>query len=128
MSNTFTLDDLRAAVEEKYAPVRITLSDGKDVVLRNLLRLNKTERATVLDLLEEFRGVVSEAEDEEEINEEESVDKTLETAQKILVAVADKGRGKKLVEELGDDLALTIEVVERWMEVVKPGEAQNSPA
>ena len=55
MTNLFTLDDLRAAADRKFAPLKIELSDGSVVVLRNLLRMSDKERATALSALDDPR-------------------------------------------------------------------------
>ena len=123
MSNVFTLDKLREDIEKEFAPVKIGLSDGTEVTLRNLLRLDKKDREAVLELLTSLDGLEKADEDQSP----ETIEKMLSVIHEILVLVA-KEKGRKLVNEIGDDLALTMKVLEAWTEATQPGEAQNSPA
>jgi len=120
MGNTFTLDSLREEVEKEFAPVKITLSDGTEVTLLSLLRLKGKDRKAVLEALDAL-----EADDEASTSDE--VDLTLATALTVLELVA-KDNGKKLVKELGDDLALTMKVLNAWTAATQVGEAGNSPS
>lgn len=122
MSNTFALDDLREAVERDFAPVVIEVGEDK-ITLRNLMRLPKLKRDEAVKLLNDFKALVT----GEETAEDDGEDATLATAHAILELVAD-ANGDKLVAALGDDIALTVRVLETWMEATQPGEAQNSPA
>jgi hypothetical protein len=116
MTNIFSLDDLREEVEREFAPVTIELSDGTEVTLRNLLRLPKGQRREVvstLKVLEEVDGT-----------DDSDVEELLHAATSVLEIVADNG--KKLAKELDGDLAVTMKVLERWMEATQPGEAKRS--
>lgn len=122
MGNVFTLDSLREEVEKEFAPVKIVLSDGTEVTLRNLLRLPKGDRAKVVAKLKVLESVDKSGESEDS-NE---LDLLATTAVEILVLVAD--HGKKLADELGDDLSIILKVLGVWMDTSQPGEAQPSPA
>lgn len=122
MSNVFSLDSLREEVEKEFSPVAITVSDGTDITLRNLLRLPKKEREAVLAKLKELNKV---GEDHDDDETPEEVDQLIEHATQILMLVADNGR--KLIKELGGDLAVIMKVLEVWMETAQPGEAKPSP-
>jgi hypothetical protein len=52
------------------------------------------------------------------------VEELLYAATSVLEIVAD--HGKKLTKELDGDLAVTMKVLERWMEATQPGEAKRS--
>lgn len=113
MGNVFTLDSLREEVEKKYAPVVIEYGGDKPAELSALLRLPKKPRDVVLKQLD----ILQETDD---------VDVMQGCATEILKVVSPDGQ--KLVEALGADLALTMRVLETWMESTQPGEAGNSPS
>lgn len=119
MGNVFTLDSLREEAEKKFAPVVITLEDGLEVTLRNLLRLPKKERLVVMKKLKELDA----AEDDDDVD---TIEKVRSLAVDVLKLVADKGTA--LAQHLGDDIPLTMRVLEVWMETSQPGEAKPSPA
>lgn len=121
MGNVFTLDSLREEVEKEFAPVRIVLSDGSEVTLRNLLRLPKKEREVALGKLR-----VLEAAEEENDDELDQVGRLAAAAIEVLAAVADNG--DKLVKDLDGDAGVILKVLSVWMESSQPGEAQPSPA
>jgi hypothetical protein len=117
LSNSFTLDDLRAEVEREYAPLEITLSDGSTVTLKHLLRLPKKTRDKVVDTLKAL---------ETKEGDDPDVDVMVDAATQVLKLVADNGTG--LVKELDGDVTLVMRVLERWMQMSQPGEAAPSPA
>lgn len=117
MSNVFTLDSLREEVDKEFAPVKIGLKNGTEVVLRNILRLGKTDRDKLLEKLDSLKSV--------EESDAESVDALVAIASDILLLVADQGR--QLVKELDGDIALIMKVLSAWMETTQPGEAASSP-
>jgi Mycobacteriophage tail assembly protein len=122
MGNVFTLDALREEVEKEFAPIELVVSDGTTVTLRNLLRLPKKERDQVLAKLKVLESLDKSGESQD-ANE---VDLLASTAVEILVLVSD--HGKKLADELGDDLSIILKVLSVWMESSQPGEAEPSPS
>lgn len=128
MSNLFTLDSLREEADKKFAPVKIGMSDGTEVTLKNLLRLGKRDRDLVTDRLKTInKSHDEEGNDSEETSTSiESVDALLEAATEILSKVADDPR--KLLKELDGDVGLIMQVLQTWMEGTQSGEAQSSPA
>jgi hypothetical protein len=114
----YSLDSLREDIEKKFAPVTLELADGSEVVLQNMLRLPAGVRKQVLELL---RGIRRD-DDEQEIDP----GFILESTQKVIELVAKDKKGRKLVAQIGDDLALTTKIIELWTEATQPGEAQNS--
>lgn len=120
MGNVFTLDALREEVEKEFAPVEIVVSDGSTVTLRNLLRLPRGERGKVLEKLK----VLEAHEDSEEGTDEFA--RMADVAKEVLGLVADDGR--KLLKDLGEDIAVILKVLNVWMGSSQPGEAQPSPA
>jgi argininosuccinate lyase len=121
MSNLFTLESIREEADRSFRPVVITLSDGTECVLSNLLRLPKKSRLEVTKLLKKLEHLEGEQSDE---LESDDVDVFLDTASEILSIVGDKG--KKLVAEIGGDLTVTMKVMEKWMESTQSGEASGS--
>jgi hypothetical protein len=122
MSNVFSLDALRAEVDEEFVPFKVTLADGSEVVLRSLIRLSDKTREAVLAALDALKGTQGDSE-----GESTGVDKMAEAATKIVELVADSN-GKKLVREIDGDLATLLHVIKKWMETTQLGEAENSPA
>jgi hypothetical protein len=124
MSNTFSLDDLRAEVENEFQPVVITVSDGTEVSLRNLLRLPKKDRDAVMRLVTDLQDLNDTVADENGEAGAEDADRLVDTASQILALVADNG--KKLIKELDGDLTLTMRVLEKWMASTSSGKAPQS--
>lgn len=124
MGNVFTLDSLREEVEKQYAPVVVGLSDGSEVTLSNLLRLNRKSRDKVLSLLKDVE--LAGSSDEDEDGSSDNLDKLIGAASELLLQVADPAGGKKLIAELDGDLTLTMKLLERWMETTSVGEAPRS--
>lgn len=121
MSNVFSLDSLRQEADKAFAPLQVTLADGSEVVLRNLLRLGKTAREDVSTLLDHLK----ELQDAEESGLSH-VNQMSETIEQILQLAAD--RGPELLAELDGDLATAMQVLNTWMSSTQAGEAENSPA
>lgn len=121
VSNVFSLDTLREDVEKKFAPVTITLSDGEEIVLRNIMRLSKDDRKAVLAVIEEIQA-------EGDDSQADSIESTLAGIAKLFGIIAQtKAKGAKLVKEIGDNLPLTTAVFSAWMKESQLGEAGNSP-
>jgi molybdopterin converting factor small subunit len=118
MSNVFTLESLREEVEREFAPLKITLRDGSEVTLINLLRLKKKERKEALALMDTL-------DTDEESQSDEELDAVEELAANLFGLVAD--RPDELLEEIGDDFQVLLRVLEMWMEATQPGEAESSP-
>jgi hypothetical protein len=106
---TFTLDNLRKSLDDKYAPVVI---DG--IELKPVLRMNTADRTTVAGLIDELTG-------EKEMTPEEA----FEVIRKLIRCAAGD-QGPKLVDAIGDDLALAMSIVELWIGSTQPGEASSS--
>lgn len=120
MAKTFTLDAIRDVAERKYGATVIELNDDTSVELQSVLRLTGNDRknvSTKLKELEELSGA-----DEEDVED----DALVEIASDILLLVA-KSNGKKLIREINGDLAVTMQVLEAWLEDTQPGEASTSP-
>lgn len=126
VSNVFSLDSLREAARKKYEPVRFGLSDGSEVLLKSLFKLEKPKRQTVVDAIEQIKGL-----DVEDDDEDAGLELLVEEISKIFNAVADKPA--KLLKDLDDPdleikVSLMTEVLNLWAKETQLGEAQNSPA
>ena len=123
MSNIFTLDAMREEIEREFAPFQIEI-DGKTLTLRNLLRVPRKNRDEVYNLLDEMSELQRQAEEDSSLT---STEKSAQIALHIFPLVADKpALAEKLVEEIQDDLALTLRVFSSWMEKTQAGEAEDS--
>ena len=114
--NIFTLEDLDAAIEREYAPVKFQAA-GEEFTLRSLLRVEKKQRDAVVEKLKEL-------EDQDDLDE----DTALSTVQFVLKSVCADGKGARLVKVLGDDLLRCMKLLSMWTEATQQGEATDSPA
>jgi hypothetical protein len=113
---TISLDQIKADIEAKYAPVVIDLGDAS-VTLTQVLRLSKAKRAALV-AAEKERDTDGDGFDEEG---------TVEYLRTVLRLVAtDRDEAEYLIEALGDDLVLLTEVVTAWREGTQAGEASPS--
>jgi hypothetical protein len=118
-TNVFTLDALREEADKEFAPFKVPLSDGTEVTLKNLLRLNTKVREAVLGALDALNS--------DEDQTVEGIDGLISTATKIIDLVSD-ANGKKLIREIDGDIALLLTVIKAWMGETQLGEAESSPA
>lgn len=123
MSNSYSLEDLKADVEKEFAPV--TLTYGRETFkLRHLFRLTDDERKTVFDTLD---AIKAEAGSEDQEISIEALSKLSDAVWAMLRALPEDGKGGKLVEVLGGDLAIGIKIVNLYTEGTQLGEADTSP-
>lgn len=120
MSNVYTLDNLKSDLDNEFAPVEIDLGNGKTVVLRNVMRMSKAERAQAMAAIEATQTI--------DTNTADGVDAMLDALKELLVVVAKDNTGKALVAAIGDDLALAMKIMGIWSEGTQSGEASNSPS
>lgn len=115
-SNVITLDSIREKIEAKYASTDIQLSKTEVVKLRNPLRLPKAERARMMNLDKELEAV------------KDDIDGQLELIEEIISIAADPKHtpGKRLVEEVGNDAAILLDIVDRYLGEQELGEASTS--
>lgn len=125
MSNIFTLDSMREEIEKQFAPFQIEI-DGKTLTLRNLLRVPKKNRERVFSLLDELSEIQKQAEASDD-NGLTATERSAQIALEIFPLVADNEKlGRTLVENIEEDLALTLRVFSTWMEGTQAGEAEGS--
>lgn len=124
----FTLDDIRAAAAKRFASYNLRVNDEL-VQLRNPMRLSKADRAEFARL-QATKGKKAEKDAEGndiELSTEEA--EAIEAGQidrlkAMLTVVADNRTAVQAVfNEIGDDLALVMELFRAYTEAVKPGEA-----
>jgi len=107
--NDLTLDDIRAAVERKYAALPVKLGDGTKVMLLNPLRLDKAKRAH----LEQTQRAMN----------DQGADQ-VDCLKDIIRTVAERrSAADKLLREIGDDTAMLAELFSAYGERCRPGEA-----
>lgn len=125
MSKVFSLDSIREETEKKFAPVKIGLSDGSEVVLAAMLRLSGDDRKAVAAALEDVNQL------DETDEDPATLELLVEAISKIFNIIADKPA--KLLKELdGDDLMVKLTLMSRiltmWAAETQLGEAASSPA
>lgn len=117
MSNSYSLDDLRAALDDEFKPLVITV-DGEDFTLVNLLRASKDVRKTAADKLKALEADTV----------DKDYDKTVSAMEDLIVVITANGRGKKLVAAMNQDVQLMMKVITLWIAESNLGEASSSPS
>ena len=113
------LDDIKAAVEQKYIalPITFTEEDGGTeytMKLRNLMRLEEAEQTEIQALSAEMGG-------DQEIAEKRPL------FRKFLTILADdKSLIEKFLKVVGDDIAIMAYVMEQYQEVTQAEKAVAS--
>lgn len=109
---TFTLTDLKNEVSKKYAPTVIENGD-KTYTLQNLMQIGSEDRDKVLELIEDIDS------------ENKTLDDQIAVFRSIVEIVEENGNGGELLELLGDNTALVMELVNTWMDGTQLGEAER---
>jgi len=126
MGNIFTLDAMREEIEKEFAPFQIEI-EGKTLTLRNLLRIPRKNRDQVYALLDEMSDLQKNSDGE--AGGLASTEKSAQIALHILPLVADNEKlANILVENIEDDLALSLRLFNAWMQKTQSGEAEGSPS
>jgi len=115
---TITLDDIRQAIERKYAPVVIEFGDGKTCTLRQALRLSKQDRVRLRELQESAN---TDGETEEDL---EAVMNALREI--IRIAATSKAEANALLKAVGEDELVLTGILQTWMDDTQAGEASGS--
>jgi hypothetical protein len=110
--SAYTLDDIRAAAEKKYASTDITVGDTT-VTLVNVLRLPKEKRDVFTSLQEEM-----DSEDKDE-----DVDQAAKLADLLRLVAKNEKDADVLLDAIGDDLALLATIFEMYAKGTESGEA-----
>ena len=114
MSNVFTLDSLRAEADKAFKPLIVPLSDGTESVLKNILRLAKPVREEILAAVDT-------------LNKDETTVNELSEAVEAIIALA-ATNPDQLLADLEGDLAVSIKLIEQWIDGTQLPEADPSPS
>lgn len=125
MSSVYDLAQLRADLDNEFAPLKIQVG-RETLVLRNVLRINDSDRKPVLEALETVQSAFS-VEDENAMDPDQ-ISKATEAIYTIFRAVVADGKGDKLIQHVDGDLALAMKIMNLWAEASQPGEASSSPS
>lgn len=113
MANTFTLDDIRKAAEAKYGATEVDLGDGQESVrLVNVLRLPKEKRDRLIAA-------------QKQLQDDEADQEAILRDMLRLVAETD-AQASRLLDVIGDDLAVLLTVFTQYSEGTQLGEASAS--
>lgn len=101
---TFTLDDIRAAADRKFGGMTIPLSDGTNVEMKNVIRMDKGHR----DRVKNAQSAFDEISGRDDVDEDELIEavRTL-----IRAIVSNDHYTDRLFDELGQDSGLILTVL-----------------
>lgn len=108
LMSSYTLDDIRAAAENKYASTDITIGETK-VVLVNAIRLPKEKRAALLAIQDKL--------------EEEGSDQETVLSDAIRTIAETDAQADVLLDACGEDLAMLATIFETYGKATQVGEA-----
>jgi hypothetical protein len=109
-----TLDTIRQAAEAKYGSTDIELASGEVVKLLNPLRMPKSRRDALRALQDRLGG--------------DDADQEALLGEALGLVAETPGKAKKLVGEIGGDLAVLAEVFGQYTTGTQAGEASPSAA
>lgn len=119
MSNVYKLDDLRQDIENEYTSFVIEAGD-ETIELRHILRIPSEDRLAVwksMDYINRNQG-------RDDLSPEEQESLSSEVFNLLRHVAGDQGG--TLVDRLDGDVVLAQRLVQTWMDVTSPGEAENS--
>lgn len=108
---SFKLDDIRAAAEAKYGSTDIEVGE-ETVSLVNVLRLPKTKRDELMAIQEKLDG--------------EGVDQAAVLSDAIRLVAKTEKQAETLLAAVGDDLAVLVELFNKYTAGTQVGEASAS--
>lgn len=111
-NKNFSLDDIRAAADKKYASTFIEVGDT-EIELVNILRLPKEKRDELFSIQKES--------DEGEDNDVEAA-----LTRSLYLVAKEEGGAKLLLDAIGGDLAVLSQVFETYSGETELGEASGS--
>lgn len=118
-NNGVSLDSLRQEARRRYADYPVQIDESTTVVLRAPLRLRSDERTA----LREMQQAISSMQDDPTYSDTD----LLELLRDIVRTVADDSElGQRLVDAIGDDLAVLQTMFEYYSERTQSGEASHS--
>lgn len=113
---TFTLDDLRAAADKKYAPTIVEAGD-ETFTLPTLLRMDADTRTKITKMISKAEELVGEDESAEDLDAE------IQLFSDLVVEAEANGKGERLLELIGGDVAVLVDLVTAWLKDSQAGEA-----
>lgn len=105
-------NDLAKAADKKYAPLELDLPDETKVVLRLPLRLSREERKAITRAFD--------------VKDEEEKDMLDIYTDVFRIVIEEKEAADKLLDLMGEDLAMYQELFAEFAERMQPGEAGSS--
>src|SRR5690554_261459 len=97
MTNTFTLDDLDAAIEQQFNPF-VFIAGDEEFKLRNVVRLGEKERNIVLDQLKAMENL-QQAEEDGTLD----IKDVVSVIQTIIKTVTADGKGRSEERRVGKE-------------------------
>lgn len=105
-------NDLAKAADKKYAPLELDLPDESKVILRLPLRLSREERKAITRAFD--------------VKDEEEKDMLDIYTDVFRIVIEEKEAADKLLDLMGEDLAMYQELFAEFAERMQPGEAGSS--
>lgn len=119
MSN-FTLDGIREVADKKYAATNIRVDDETTVVLLNPLRLEKAKRDELMNLQSKLEDSGKDENDGENVDQVEIFRDCFRTV------ATNTDACNKMLDQVGDDLAVLSELFSVYGDGLQVGEASAS--
>lgn len=117
VSNSYSLDDLRDALNAQFQPLVITVG-GEEYVLVNFMRSDATVRKAATEQLKAM-------DDDAHKNDYDTMVGLMED---LLSTVTADGKGPQLVAHFAGDAQLLTKVISLWIQETGLGEASGSPS
>ena len=121
---SFTLDSIRQAVEDKFAPTVIELTSSSKVTLKNPARMESSERKQLNDLLQQLDGL--DLSGDGDLSEDEALEKLADVAKQIFSTASTPAQATKLINAIGSDWLVLMEIISKWVQESGLGEVTSS--
>ena len=121
---SFTLDSIRQAVEDKFAPTVIELTANSKVILKNPARMESSERKQLNDLLKQLDGL--DLSGDGDLSEDEALEKLADVAKQIFSTASTPAQATKLINAIGSDWLVLMEIISKWVQESGLGEVTSS--
>lgn len=124
-----SLDDYFATAETKFGNHRITVGD-KVVTMQNSLTLDKETRRQLNTAQKRLNNLQSDDEDVQATElqgDEDQTDGMLRVLGEVITLVSDdKAAARDMLERIGSNLPVLLEIFQDWNKKAQPGEAEPS--
>ena len=121
---SFTLDSIRQAVEDKFSPTVIELAANSKVTLKNPARMESSERKQLNDLLQQLDGL--DLSGDGDLSEDEALEKLTDVAKQIFSTASTTAQATKLINAIGSDWLVLMEIISKWVQESGLGEVTSS--